>query len=105
MQVDVARLSDEELTIRVRNRETTALLVWEPYMHNPKLRRRLGRIDVPSQVIWGAADRLVMPDYGRAYAAAIPNAQFTEINEAGHYPYLERPDEFVRTMEAFLSAR
>lgn len=95
---------EDTLTALLTGRRTAALMGWNPFMHNPKLRKRLQRIDVPSQVIWGASDRLVAPDYGRAYAAAIPNAHFTEIGEAGHYPYLERPEEFVKTMEAFLSS-
>ena len=41
---DPASLSDDELTIIVRNRETLALIAWEPYMHNPKLKHRLHRI-------------------------------------------------------------
>ena len=41
---DFATMSDEELTIVVRNRETLALITWEPYMHNPKLRHRLHRV-------------------------------------------------------------
>jgi len=30
-------------------------------------------------------------DYGRAYAAAIPNAEFEIVVEAGHLPWLEQP--------------
>ena len=41
---DLAKLSDEQLAVMLRNRETTALLAWEPYMHNPKLRHRLHRV-------------------------------------------------------------
>jgi pimeloyl-ACP methyl ester carboxylesterase len=37
---DPASLSDDELAIVVRNRETLALIAWEPYMHNPKLKHR-----------------------------------------------------------------
>jgi pimeloyl-ACP methyl ester carboxylesterase len=45
----------------------------------------------------------VRPDYGRAFQQAIPEAQFRLITEAGHYPYLERPDEFVAAVTVFLS--
>ena len=31
--------------IVARNRETLALLTWEPYMHNPKLKHRLHRVE------------------------------------------------------------
>src|ERR1700730_2409500 len=42
--VDYAAMSDEQLRIIARNRQSLALYSWEPYMHNPKLRYRLGRL-------------------------------------------------------------
>ena len=47
VQIDLSKLSQEQLTVIARNRETLALLVWEPYMHNPKLKHRLHRVDMP----------------------------------------------------------
>ena len=40
---DTARMSNDELAAMFRARETLALLTWEPWLHNPKLRRRLQR--------------------------------------------------------------
>ncbi len=42
---DLAAMSDEQIAIMARNRETLALIAWEPYMHNPKLKHRLHRVD------------------------------------------------------------
>jgi pimeloyl-ACP methyl ester carboxylesterase len=94
---------EDRLTQLLGNRRTAALTAWNPFMHNPKLRARLRRIDVPTLVVWGASDRLVTPEYGRAYANAIPNARFQLIDQAGHYPYLEKPSEFLKRLEAFLA--
>jgi pimeloyl-ACP methyl ester carboxylesterase len=96
-------LADDELLTLIRNRETAAHLTWKPFMHNPALRRRLHRIAVPTLVLWGESDRIVRPDYGRAFQQAIPGAQFQLIPAAGHYPYLERPEAFVAAVKAFLS--
>jgi pimeloyl-ACP methyl ester carboxylesterase len=86
-----------------RDREATALYGWEPYFHNPKLRRRLRRIDVPTLLIWGGEDRFVPPDYyGTAYQAAIPGARLEAIAGAGHFPHLERPEAFVERVVEFL---
>jgi pimeloyl-ACP methyl ester carboxylesterase len=95
---------EDTLTRLLANRRTAALVGWNPFMHNPKLRRRLQRIRVKTLVLWGQTDRLVTPEYGRAYAAAIPGAQFQSIEAAGHYPYLERPAEFVHALEPLLRA-
>lgn len=97
-----ASLPEPELTALLRNRQSAALFGWNPFMHNPKLRGRLYRIDVPSLVVWGESDRVVTTSYGRAYADAIPGARFELIPQAGHYPYLERPDAFVSAVAPFL---
>jgi pimeloyl-ACP methyl ester carboxylesterase len=60
-------------------------------MHNPKLRRRLKRIGIPTLVLRGAFDGLVSEPYARAYCAAIPGAQFAVLDGAGHVPDYERP--------------
>lgn len=88
-----------------RNRETTARYTWSPYMHDPKLKGRLHRINVPTLILWGSADRIVSEPYGRAYAAAIPGARFEVIDKAGHFPHLEQPDEFARRIHAFAEGR
>ena len=43
MAPDPSKMTDDELAVMFRNRETLALLVWEPWMHNPKLKQRLHR--------------------------------------------------------------
>jgi pimeloyl-ACP methyl ester carboxylesterase len=95
-------LSEPELVTLLRNRQSAALFGWKPFMHNPKLRQRLARLDRPTLLLWGASDRVVSPAYGQAYADLIPNARFQTIPAAGHYPYLEQPDAFVQAVSEFL---
>jgi pimeloyl-ACP methyl ester carboxylesterase len=103
-RLDPAQMSDEQLAVIARNRETTALLTWEPWMHNPKLRHRLHRITAPTLFIRGVSDGLVSQSYVDGYANLIPNARVTTIDAAGHAPQLEQPEEFARTLFAFLEA-
>ena len=101
--VDYTQLSEDQVTVIARDREATALYAWEPYFHNPKLRRRLHRIDVPTMLVWGSEDRFVAPDsYGAAYQAAIPRALRATIDGAGHFPHLERPQAFADRVAEFL---
>ncbi len=102
--VDYASLSDDELTSIARNIEAEALFAWSPYMHDPKLLRRLHRICAPTLVLWGASDRIAKPDYGRAYADAIPGARFEVIEAAGHLPHIEQPDACARAVLDFIQA-
>lgn len=91
-QVDYAALDDEEAQIAARNQQASVLYGWKPYRNDPKLARRLRRVDVPALVVWGEADGITPLQYGRAYAAAIPGARFETVARAGHYPEIEQPD-------------
>jgi pimeloyl-ACP methyl ester carboxylesterase len=103
MPLPDASHDEATLTRLLENRRTAALVGWNPFMHSPKLLGRLRRIDCPTLVVWGASDRLVSPDYGRAFVRAIPNCRYEVIEEAGHYPYLEQPDRFLAVVEPFLA--
>jgi pimeloyl-ACP methyl ester carboxylesterase len=99
---DFDAMSDDELIVHHRNWEALCLYGWHPYMYNPHLRRWLGRIAVPTLLLWGASDRIVTPAYGRAYADSIPGSRFEVIEGAGHYPEIEQPEAFVERVAAFL---
>jgi pimeloyl-ACP methyl ester carboxylesterase len=101
---DLTTWPEHQLLSRARARETTARYGWSPYLHDRKLYRRLARINCPTKVLWGEADRIVTPDYGRAYAAAIPGASFALITGAGHFPQLEQPAAFAAAVASFVDA-
>ena len=94
-------MSDQEMITLARNWDSLCLYAWRPHMYNPQLKHWLHRINVPTRLIWGESDRVVTPDYGRAYAALIPGATFSLIAEAGHHPELEQPAAFVETVASF----
>jgi pimeloyl-ACP methyl ester carboxylesterase len=100
---DYDALSDEALVVSARNREALCLYAWHPYMYNPQLPRWLGRIAVPTLLVWGASDRVVTPDYGRAYSRLIPGSRLALIEAAGHHPEIEQPEAFVEQVAAFLA--
>ena len=95
-------MTDEDMTRLARNWDSLCLYAWRPHMYNPQLKQWLRRISVPTQVLWGASDGIVSPDYGRGYAALIPGARFVQIDAAGHHPELERPQEFAEQIARFL---
>jgi len=99
---DYDAMSDEELVVHARNWESLCLYAWHPYMYNPQLKQWLGRISVPTLVLWGEHDGVVTPDYGRAYAKLIRSAEFQTIESAGHHPEAEQPERFVAAVAGFL---
>jgi len=101
---DYKNLPEAESLAAARNREAYARLAWSPYMHNPKLKNRLHRIKLPTLFLWGMADRVLSEKYGRGYCGLIAGAKFEPIEKAGHFPHLERPEEFARRVLAFAEA-
>jgi pimeloyl-ACP methyl ester carboxylesterase len=101
-QRDYKAMPEEALTIIARNNESFARFCWEPYMHNPKLKHRLERVKAKTLFIWGENDGIVTPAYGRTFADHIPGARIAVIAQAGHYPHIEQPAEFMRHLHGFL---
>jgi pimeloyl-ACP methyl ester carboxylesterase len=89
--VDPVTVSDEQAARQRANMATMRIVAGEPYMHDPALLARLGRITIPVLVIWGDSDRIVTPAYGAAYAAAFGDGRLAIVRDAGHLPQIEQP--------------
>jgi pimeloyl-ACP methyl ester carboxylesterase len=103
-RVDGTPLTDNQLRAMARNRETLALLTWEPYMHDPKLKHRLHRAAMPALFLRGASDGIVSAAYLERYAALVPDAQIETIPEAGHVPHVEQPEAVAARVLKFLNS-
>jgi pimeloyl-ACP methyl ester carboxylesterase len=98
---DPTQLPAQARDIQAANAATLAVYAREPYMHDPKLRRRLALVPTPVVTIWGESDQIAPEPYGRAYAASFPNGRFEPIREAGHLPHLEQPQRVLNAIERF----
>jgi pimeloyl-ACP methyl ester carboxylesterase len=87
-------------------REATSLarFSWVPYLSDPKLERRLGRITAPTLVVAPSDDRLIPVAHARRYAALIGGADYAEVAECGHAMHVERPAEFAAVVASFLAS-
>lgn len=86
-------------------REEACRLSWKPYMHYPPLPHLLHRLkSLPSLIIWGRQDGIVPLSAGEIYQQAIPGSQLSIIDDCGHRPEVEKPDEFVTRVRQFLAA-
>lgn len=102
-RINPAALPAERAAAMAANR--SALLDYAgTAMADPGLRDRLGAISLPVLVVWGAADRMIPVEHGRAYADGIPGARFRVIEHAGHLPQLETPDELLAAVREFTTA-
>jgi len=82
----------------------TARLAWDPYLHDPKLRKRLRRITAPTLVVAGAQDGLVPLAHAETYAEEIRDARLVVMDHAAHWLPIERPHELAAITRDFLTA-
>lgn len=100
---NLAHLPFEMLEPTLKAMAATARLGWNPYLHNPKLRKRLHRITAPTLVIRAIHDTLIPDAHSRAYAEEIAGSQYVEVPGAAHMVTVERPEEVTRIVNGFLS--
>jgi pimeloyl-ACP methyl ester carboxylesterase len=65
--------------------------------------RDLGRLDGGALVAWGTRDPYIPARFAADYAKALPNAELLELADAGHWPWLDRPD-MIERIAGFLTA-
>jgi pimeloyl-ACP methyl ester carboxylesterase len=58
--------------------------------------RGLSSLSIPSLVVWGARDPYISSRFGDAYAAELPASEVVHVDDAGHWPWLDRPDLIAR---------
>ena len=92
----------DEVEMAERDREMSVRLCWKPYMYDPRLPDLLARVNIPTRILWGRQDRLVPLECGELYHQAIPGSELVVIDNCGHSPQVEKPDEFVRLALDFL---
>jgi pimeloyl-ACP methyl ester carboxylesterase len=88
--IDPAKLPEDVRIMMAGNRQTLAVYGGQT-MTDPTLGARLAHVRTPTLVIWGEADQIGDPEFGRAFAAAIPSARFHLLQRTGHMPQIESP--------------
>lgn len=67
------------------------------------LGEELSQIKQPTLLIWGNNDTITPPFVGREFNKLIPNSELHFINNCGHAPMMEVPDEFNIILYKFLT--
>ena len=69
---------------------------------NRRVSKRLYRVTAKTLVLWGAADRLIVPAYAQQWGRLVPGATVQTIPDAGHMLPYEQPETFVDALVRFL---
>jgi len=63
---------------------------------------RLGRVQTPTLLLWGAADRWIPVRDGARFARELPRSEFVVVERSGHNPHEESPDRVNQLLLGFL---
>jgi pimeloyl-ACP methyl ester carboxylesterase len=93
----------EAIASTILARRALARFAWQ-FPDNPRLRRYLGRVSVPTMILWGECDNLVPIAHGRAYHEGIANSKMVTLPGTGHLPQIEAPAACADKIIDFLHA-
>ena len=105
---DTSWLNDDALRkiftdkLSVHDGYTVRSILANPALDSERLDDRLGSIKTPTLVTWGKQDKLVPISSGERYAAGIAGAKLVSFDKCGHVPPIEKTEEFVAAVTAFL---
>jgi pimeloyl-ACP methyl ester carboxylesterase len=69
------------------------------------LRDRLQTLVPPALGIFGAKDNIVNPSNARLLKEGVPSAQIAMMESSRHFPMIDEPDLFIRTLDSFLLSK
>ena len=72
-------------------------------MHDARLTSLLARVNIPTRMVWGKNDQIVPVECGEMFNKAIKGSDLVVIDNCGHSPQVEKPDEFIKTALDFLA--
>lgn len=64
--------------------------------------KKVEKIDAPSLVLWGRQDGILEKEFADKFIDTLPDAELRWVEECGHVPHLEQPDETAQTIANFL---
>jgi 2-hydroxy-6-oxonona-2,4-dienedioate hydrolase len=68
--------------------------------HN--VEKELHKITLPCCLIWGKNDTITPPEVAESFHRLIPHSELHWIDECGHVPMLETPEEFNQLLDGFM---
>jgi pimeloyl-ACP methyl ester carboxylesterase len=101
-RIPAVNLTNDVKIARYREMTSLARIIWDRN-YEPKLARWLGRISVPTLLLWGAQDRIIPVEQAAHWARHIRGSEISLLEGAGHLLFFEAPDA-VRRLAAFLDA-
>jgi pimeloyl-ACP methyl ester carboxylesterase len=63
----------------------------------------LAQLDIPTHVLWAQQDPIAVKAIAEQLHKEIPSSVYTKIDQCGHYPMLEKPEEWIKNVIEFIN--
>lgn len=108
LYADPSKVTDEQVA-RIRAMMTTpgvqdALIARLEQFTLPDPEADLARVEPPALVLWGATDVMIPVENAARFEAAMPDARVVILENAGHMPMEEAPQDSVMVVRNFLAS-
>jgi pimeloyl-ACP methyl ester carboxylesterase len=98
-------LIDRYFAITVREGNRRALVARFKQAPSGVLANRIPELKVPTLIIWGGRDRLILPESAHRFKRDIAGSQLALFDDLGHVPQEEDPARTVAAVKKFLNIR
>jgi haloalkane dehalogenase len=71
----------------------------------PRVKTILPTLDIPMLLMWGRKDRMIPPKLARQFVELNPNLELIELDDAGHCPHDERPEQVNQILLDWLATK
>lgn len=65
----------------------------------------VARLQLPVLLVWGLQDKISSPEVALHFHDLLPNSQVKFIDQCGHVPMIEKPEEFESHIKSFLKGK
>ena len=73
------------------------------FMNDFDVSDSLLKAKVPIFSIWSTSDRIISFEYSDKTSRKFPHIPFSYVDDAGHFPFVEKPNEVKHLIELFVS--
>jgi pimeloyl-ACP methyl ester carboxylesterase len=98
-------LIDQYLALLLRDGNREAMRIRMSTRSDDGAWKRTGELHVPTMILWGSADKRILPANGERAAREIPGARIIVLDGLGHMPMEEDPQRSAAPVAAFLAEK
>jgi pimeloyl-ACP methyl ester carboxylesterase len=89
--------------VREAARTMSMRMLFRPYMHDPSLAGMLGKVRIPTLIVWAREDGIVPLECADLFKNSIDGATLRVIEACGHFAHLEQPRAVATLVRDFCS--